>query len=151
MPSTSERGGICGSGGDDGADADDAVRADAGAVHHDGRMPIMTLSSTMAPWTIAECATVTPSPRTHGKPGSECRTQPSWMLVPFADSDGFGVAADDRVEPDAGVFADGDVAQNVDAGCDENRLVDEFGPKGEDSTHRSLAPAEWRPSVRLAG
>ncbi len=34
-------------------------------------MPIMTLSSTTAPWTMAECATVTPSPMTHGKPGSE--------------------------------------------------------------------------------
>ncbi len=39
----------------------------------------------------------------------------------FADADGFGVAANDGVEPDARVFGDRDVAQNVDAWGDEDR------------------------------
>src|ERR671917_521099 len=45
-------------------------------------IPTRTSSSTRAPCRTTRCPTVTPRPTTSGKPGSECRVQPSWMLEP---------------------------------------------------------------------
>ncbi len=53
--------------------------------------------------------------------------QPSWMFVPLPmRTASVSPRTNDGVEPDARVFGDRDVAQNVDAWGDEDRLVDEF-------------------------
>jgi hypothetical protein len=44
-------------------------------------MPTRTSSSTRAPCSTTRCPTVTPRPTVSGKPGSECRVQPSCTLV----------------------------------------------------------------------
>src|SRR3954447_8482360 len=45
-------------------------------------MPMRQSSSTVHPWTTAQCPTVTLSPIDAGKPGAAWTTVPSWMLVP---------------------------------------------------------------------
>src|SRR3954454_19022141 len=45
-------------------------------------IPTRQPSSTGPPCTTARCPTVTFSPTVHGKPGSACSTEPSWMFEP---------------------------------------------------------------------
>jgi hypothetical protein len=57
---------------------------------------------------------------------------------PSADLDRLGVPSDDRIEPKAGIFPDCHVTENVHARGDKDGRMDQFGPKGEDSTHSEL-------------
>jgi hypothetical protein len=45
-------------------------------------IPTSTSSSICAPCSTTRCPTVTFRPTTRGKPGSECRVQPSWTFEP---------------------------------------------------------------------
>ena len=95
-------------------------------------MPISASSSTVQPWRIAWCPTVTRAPMVSGAPGSEWPIAPSWKLRLLAQHDRRVVGADHRPEPHAGPRAKADIADQVGRWRDPGGRVD----RGRDIVER---------------